>query len=270
MTSGDPAKDLYFALWAFLIYGFYGMVVEMVYCYASQYKGVIESRCGLLYLPLNPVYGLGGIAVSVLLMPLVSDPFALFFLAMATCTVLEYVASFAMEKLFGTLFWDYSDKPLNLQGRICLQYSVYWGLLGLLLIYVLDPSTVRMVTSWPLPGAFYALVALLVLTTVSVVLTLLAFRRFDKKVAYLKAQRDGRPLPTIDTPIGRLVNRLVPDAVMINTFPRMSHIVEYQELTGKHRRLIVADLHLGTPTERHRKHAEALARAQATEGVAQG
>ena len=270
MTYGDPAKDLYFALWAFLIYGFCGVVLEMIYCYASQYKGVIESRCGLLYLPLNPVYGLGGVAISVLLMPLVSHPVALFFLAMATCTVLEYVASFAMEKLFGTLFWDYSDMPLNLHGRICLQYSLYWGFLGLLLIYVLDPSTVRMVTSWPVPGAFYALVVLLVLTTVSAVLTLLAFRRFDQKVAYLKAQRDGRPLPTIDTPIGRLVDRLVPDAVMINTFPRMSHIVEYQELTGKHRRLIVADLHLGTPTERHRKHAAALARAQATEGVAQG
>ena len=131
-----------------------------------------------------------------MLMPLVSHPIALFFLAMVTCTALEYVASFAMEKLFGTLFWDYSNKPLNLQGRICLQYALDWGLLGLLLIYVLDPSTVRMVTSWPLPGAFYTLVVLILLTTVSAVSTLLAFRRFDQKVAYLKAQRDGRRLPT--------------------------------------------------------------------------
>ena len=52
--------------------------------------------------------------------------------------MLEYVASFVMEKLFGSVFWDYSEKPLNLQGRICLQYSLYWGFLGLLLIYVLD------------------------------------------------------------------------------------------------------------------------------------
>ncbi len=67
------------------------------------------------------------------------------------------------------MFWDYIEKPLNLQGRICLQYS---------------------------------------------------------------------PLPTIDTPFGRLIGRLVPDVVMINTFPRMSHIVEYMELTGEHRELI--------------------------------
>jgi len=69
----DAAKDLYFALWAFLIYGFYGVIVEMTFCYAKQYKGVIESRCGLLYLPLSPIYGLGGVAVSVFLLPYVDD-----------------------------------------------------------------------------------------------------------------------------------------------------------------------------------------------------
>ena len=187
---------------------------------------------------------------------------------MAVCTVLEYVASFVMEKLFGSVFWDYSEKPLNLQGRICLQYSIYWGFLGLLLIYVLDPTTVRLVESWPLPAATYVLAVLVVLTVLSSILTLLAFRRFDQKVAYLKARRDGAPLPAIDTPIGRLVDRLVPDVVMINTFPRMSHIVEYMELTGERRRLIVADLHLGKPTDRHLQHKAALARAEVTEGIA--
>jgi len=264
----DATKDLYFALWAFLIYGFYGVLVEMTFCYAKQYKGVIESRCGLLYLPLSPIYGLGGVAVSVFLLPYVDNPFALFFLGMAVCTVLEYVASFVMEKLFGSVFWDYSEKPLNLQGRICLQYSLYWGFLGLLLIYVLDPATLRLVEGWPLPAAAYVLAVLITLTVLSSILTLLAFHRFDQKVAYLKAQRDSTPLPTIDTPFGRLIDRLVPDVVMINTFPRMSHIVEYMELTGERRKLIVADLHLGTPSDRHLRHRTALARAEATEGIA--
>ena len=84
----------------------------------------------------------------------------------------------------------------------------------------------------------------------------------------LEAQRDGTPAPMIDTPLGRLVDRLVPDVVMINTFLRMSHIVEYMELTGEHRLLIVTDLHLGTPSDRHLRHKAALARAEATEGIA--
>jgi hypothetical protein len=192
----------------------------------------------------------------------------LFVLGMAVCTVLEYVASFVMEKLFGSVFWDYSEKPLNLQGRICLQYSLYWGFLGLLLIYVLDPATVRLVQGWPLPAAAYVLGVLVVLSVLSSILTLLAFRRFDQKVAYLKARRDGTPLPSIDGRVGRLVDRLVPDVVMINTFPRMSQIVEYMELTGERRKLIVADLHLGTPSARHLRNQQALARAEAAEGIA--
>ena len=251
MYSGTWGKILYLALWLFLIYSFYGVFVEMIFCYAREYKGVIESRCGLLYLPLSPIYGLGGIAVSLILLDFFSNPLLLFVLSMVVCTTLEYIASLVMEKAFGTVFWDYSNKPLNLHGRICLEFAIYWGFLGLLLIYVLDTTTAVVVESWTRPAAEYVLNAFLVLTALSVILTLMAFRRFDQKVAYLKAQRDGTALPRIDTAWGRLIDRLVPDVVMINTFPRMSHIVEYQALSGKQRKLIVWELHLGKTTERH-------------------
>lgn len=270
MDNAEAAKGLYFAFWAFLIYAFLGVIVEMVFCYAKQYKGVIESRCGLLYLPLSPIYGFGGVLVSVFLLPHVDNPLGLFFLSMVVCTALEYVASLVMEKMFGAVFWDYSDRPLNLQGRVCLQYTIYWGFLGLLLIYVIDPATLRLIQSWPLPGALYLLGLLLTLTALSAVLTLAAFHRYGRKVAYLKAQRDGQPLPRIDTAWGRLIDRLVPESVMINTFPRMGSIVEYQELTGHHRRLIVLDLHLGTPSALHLRHRSALARARTSEGIARG
>lgn len=260
MYSGDFGELLYFALWLFLIYSFYGVIVEMIFCYAREYKGVVESRCGLLYLPLSPIYGLGGIAVSLFLLQWISNPFLLFFASLVVCTILEFIASFVMEKAFGSVFWDYSNKPLNLQGRICLEFAIYWGFLGLLLIYVLDPTTVDFVNGFPRPAFEYVLNVLLVITGLSVVLTLMAFIRFDQKVAYLKAKRDDLPLPHIDTAWGRLIDRLVPDVVMINTFPRMSHIVEYMELSGKPRKLIIWDLHLGTPSELHRRLSEHNAR----------
>lgn len=200
MYSSEYGDLLYEGLWLLLIYGFYGVIVEMIFCYAREYKGVVESRCGLLYLPLSPIYGLGGIAVSLVLIEWVDNPFALFFAALAICTVLEYVGSYVMEKAFGTVFWDYSNKPLNLHGRICLEFSIYWGFLGLLLIYVLDPSTVAVVDSFPRPAGEYVLNVLLVITFLSLVLTLMAFVRFDQKVDYLKAKRDGTPLPTSTPP----------------------------------------------------------------------
>ena len=253
MFKTDTGEFIYDALWLFLIFGFYGVLVEMIFCYAREYKGVIESRCGLLYLPLSPIYGFGGIAVSIILVEWISNPILLFIASMVICTVLEYIGSYVMEKFFGSVFWDYSNKPMNLHGRICLEFSIYWGILGILLIYVLDPTTIAFVDSLPRPGAEIVLIILLVLTGLSTILTLMAFVRYDKKVAYLKAKRDGKPLPNIDTAFGRVIDRLVPDVVMINTFPRMTGIVEYMELSGKPRKLVVLDLHLGTPSELHRR-----------------
>ena len=65
----------------------------------------------------------------------------------------------------------------------------------------------------------------------SAILTLVAFHRFEQEVIHLNAERDGSPLPRIDQSGWSAGGRLVPDVAMINTFPRMSHIVEYMELT---------------------------------------
>ncbi len=54
MYSSEIGQIVYVVLWLFLIYSFYGVILEMIFCYAREYKGVIESRCGLLYLPLSP------------------------------------------------------------------------------------------------------------------------------------------------------------------------------------------------------------------------
>lgn len=96
---------------------------------------MVESRLGLLYLPLRPMYGVGGVACMVLLHRFLPQPLLIFVLGMLICTVVEYVGSWVMEKGFGTVFWDYSDKPLNLEGRVCLQYSAAWGLVALLPAY---------------------------------------------------------------------------------------------------------------------------------------
>jgi len=95
------------------------------FCFVQD--GVLESRVGLLYIPLRPIYGFGGVACALLFHRFIKEPLLIFLLGMLICSVIEYVGSFVMEKVFGTVTWDYSDKLLNLHGRICLQYSCYWG-----------------------------------------------------------------------------------------------------------------------------------------------
>jgi uncharacterized membrane protein len=71
----------------------------------------------LLYLPLRPVYGVGGVACTVLLHEVIRQPILVFLWGMLICSVVEYLASLITEKAFGGVAWDYSDKLLNLHGR---------------------------------------------------------------------------------------------------------------------------------------------------------
>ena len=268
-TTGDHEEELamdafysttilgapiYLILWFFLVYAFFGVLVEMIFCLAQE--GVLESRLGLLYVPLSPIYGIGAVALTQFLFRYFQQPVLLFVMGIVVGTVLEYVASFVMEKLFGTLFWDYSDKPFNLHGRICLQYSLYWGMLSLLVLYLLDPIVLGFVNLFSPTVGQAVLTVLVVLTVLSIVLTLASFARIRRRVSVLEAQARGEQVAEAESGWDRLVGRLAPDPVMINTFPRMSLMVEYMDLTGQQRVWIRVRGHLGRPPQVHRKMAE--------------
>lgn len=240
--------SVYVALWLFFIYSFAGVIVEMVYCWTIEYRGVVESRLGLLYLPFNLLYGAGGVIITLALLPYFDNPFVVFALGLVVGTVLEYFTSLIMEKAFHAVYWDYSKEFLNIQGRVCLKYALMWGGLSLVLLYVLDVINVQLLLLIPVWIGLPVLALLILATLFSVVLTLLAYRRTAQKNAYLRAIRDGEDV-TLPAPAwARFVDRLVPDSVLVNTFPRMSLITEYQELSGHHRKLIVWLPVIGKPS----------------------
>jgi uncharacterized membrane protein len=262
----DFWADLYLALWLFFIYSFAGVVVEMIYCWAIEYKGVIESRLGLLYLPFNLLYGAGGTIITLVLIDYFDDPLIIFALGLVVGTVLEFVASYVMEKAFHAVYWDYSKEFLNIQGRVCLKYAVFWGLLSLFLLYVLDVINLRLILAIPQPLGTLLLVLLVVLTLASIALTLSTYRRVEQKNAYLTAIRAGEDAVLPQSWWGRLSDRLVPDWVLVNTFPRMSLITEYQELSGHHRRLIVWNPRIGRTSSARTAAGERADRLAARNG----
>jgi len=256
----------YVVLWLFFLYGFAGVLVEMIYCWTIEFTGVIESRTGLLYLPMNPLYGLGGVVISLVLIPFVDNPVAVFFAGALVGSVLEFVASWVMEKVFHAVYWDYCDEFLNIQGRICLKYAFFWGLLSLGLLYVLDVLNLVIIVNVFGQAGLPLLAVLIVLFLLAVPLTLLAFRRVEQRNRVLRARRDGQEAVLPNPWWGRLVDRLVPDQVLVNSFPRMSLITEFQELSGVHRTLIFWLPRIGRETNGRSKsrHEDLRARAQAT------
>lgn len=183
-----------------------------------------------------------------MLIPVFDDPLAVFFLGMLVGTVLEYFTSLIMEKAFHAVYWDYSKEFLNIQGRVCLKYSIFWGLLSLVLLYVLDRINIHLLAQIPVAVGLPVLALLVVATVLSIILTLLTYARVAQRNTYLTAQREGTDAVMPQPWWGRMVDRLVPDAVLVNTFPRMSLIAEYQELSGHHRRLIVWMPRIGSPS----------------------
>lgn len=124
----------YFLL--FLFYSFLGWILEMVVCSIADKK--VVNR-GFLIGPYCPIYGSGCLLIISLLHKYQDDPFTLFIMAVIVCSLLEYFTSYIMEKLFKARWWDYSDRRFNINGRICLDNLVLFGVLGLLIFYVANP-----------------------------------------------------------------------------------------------------------------------------------
>ena len=135
---------LYFLL--FLIYSIIGWLIEVVN--VSWIEKRFVNR-GFLMGPYCPIYGVGGLLSYLLLRKYLDDPLALFMMSILIFSVLEYVTSYLMEKLFKARWWDYSNKKYNINGRICLETMIPFGLLGCFAMYVLNPVLISMLEAIP-------------------------------------------------------------------------------------------------------------------------
>lgn len=128
----------YFML--FFIYAVLGWIIETTLVSIEKRKFVNR---GFLIGPYCPIYGFGGLAITILLKNYTKDPIVLFLMAVIICGTLEYFTSYIMEKVFKARWWDYSTKKYNINGRICLETVVPFGILGCLVMYVLNPITFK-------------------------------------------------------------------------------------------------------------------------------
>ena len=120
----------------FFVYSFLGWIIETIYALFAH--GYFVKR-GFLYGPICPIYGFGAIALILLTKKIYKKPFIKFLIATIAFTLFEYVVSIMLENIFGLRWWDYSNDFLNIQGRISLIYSLFWGLIGWILLEKLHP-----------------------------------------------------------------------------------------------------------------------------------
>lgn len=127
----------------FIIYSFMGWITEVIYCIFTEKK--LVNR-GFLIGPICPIYGYGVILILLLIDGNKSDILAIFLKSILICSLLEYFTSFFMEKLFKARWWDYSDRKYNINGRVCLETMIPFGILGSLVVLVLHPSIEKLIS----------------------------------------------------------------------------------------------------------------------------
>lgn len=126
----------------FIIYSFFGWVMESVLKTCIQKKPV---NSGFLYGPFCPIYGFGAIIMFLFLQGFKERPILLFIIAFFILSLWEYIVGWALEKIFHTKYWDYTENKFNIRGRVCLMNSLFWGFLGVVFIRYMHPYIIERV-----------------------------------------------------------------------------------------------------------------------------
>ena len=203
----------------FIIYSVIGWFMEVVI--VSSKKRKVTAR-GFLIGPWCPIYGFGAFFITVLLRKYYEDPIALFVMSFLIGTILEYVTSYLMEKMFHARWWDYSDHRFQINGRVSLTTSLGFGLLGLILVYVFNPLFLRIIKNIP-PLIFNVIIVIVLLFFITDVIVSFRIISNIKKESFANL-KDVTEKATMEIQKA-LKDKSIFNRRLLNSFPHLKFIL---------------------------------------------
>ncbi|WP_206912014.1 hypothetical protein IGL98_002767 [Enterococcus sp. DIV0840] len=173
----------------FFIYSFIGWLWETVYCSLKAKKFVYR---GFLVGPYCPIYGFGILSVLYFLEPLKQNIIVLYVLSTILVTILEYITSYGLEKLFHASWWDYKDVPLNINGRVALPVSLFWGIGCVLIVRVIHPKVMLLEEFLSEKFGMILPIILVLLIITDLIYTLVNMQSFKKVTAQISTAVEER------------------------------------------------------------------------------
>lgn len=174
--------SIYFIIMHFFIFGIFGWIYES--CFVSIRDRHLVNR-GFLVGPFLPLYGTGATLVYIFLRPFTGNASLLYFSGAIIATVIEYITSFLLEKIFHAKWWDYSKEPYNFQGRVALIPSMFWGVLSLLLFDLFEPAVNVIINLIPEKYKFHIMYGLIIIAGLDLMYTLITTINFSKQLETL-------------------------------------------------------------------------------------
>lgn len=231
-------ENIYQAVWIFLIYAFLGWCAEVAF--AAVHKGIFINR-GFLNGPVCPIYGVGMLVVVTFLWGLRSNLILLFLGSAGLTTALEYATGWILEKFFHDKWWDYSDKPFNVKGYICLEFTILWGLAAAFIVGAVHPLVFILIKKTPFVLGVILMAVFLATFVTDLVITVTALAKLPKKLnAMLEAEK---ALKAISDKIGENISETAinakakGDELVEENRPKIEELkAEYEQKAAEYKR----------------------------------
>ena len=169
----------------FLIYSFAGWVLESVYKTICTKKFV---NSGFLYGVFCPIYGIGAL-IMYLFLSICNNPITVFLTGFVVLSVWEYIVSWGIEKIFHETYWDYSNYKFNINGRVCLLNSIFWGVLGVIFTYIVHPFVETQIIKINDIVSIVITVILLIIMLIDAIISIIKLNDISKKLETIKEIR---------------------------------------------------------------------------------
>ena len=156
--------------WFFMFF----IYVMIGWAYESTVESIYHRKFinrGSLKGPYIPIYGVGACIIQLVALPFKANGFLVFLAGLICCTILEYFTGWMMETLFKRQFWDYSMMKLTYKNRVSLLSSLVWGIMSLLMVYVIYPFMSRLCFTVPHPGIVGFDCLMLVIMSIDIICT---------------------------------------------------------------------------------------------------
>lgn len=171
--------EIYFMM--FMIYSIGGWIMECTLGVIQRHKFVNR---GFLIGPYCPIYGVGVVSGTLLLSRFSNNIFLLYFLATIVCGVLEYLTSYFMEKIFKARWWDYTKNKFNINGRVCLETLIPFGIISVIIIRFVNPLVFKGLYSIPQNILNWIVIVLFIIYVIDSIISfniILRFKNLSKQ-----------------------------------------------------------------------------------------
>lgn len=204
-------------IWYIIIFSVIGLIIETIFCYVTT--GIIESRKGLVWGPFCPVYGVGATILIIILNSYKDNSLKIFLLGAIIGNIIEYFLSYILEAMYGTRFWDYSFIPSNLNGRICLIYSVFWGILSIILVKYMKTLVDNLIEKIPKDKRIEINNIIIFLFIIDCLATVWAINAYQNRIVNSYNNTENNLIKKIE-------EKIFPNEFMMKTFPNLRYIDE--------------------------------------------